>query len=303
MRDSMRDRFTTVALDIAESDERTVIVTAVIGRSRFQEMGSDRIGDRCIDVGIREQAQIGVAGGLALEGFMPIVTGYAPFLVERPFEQIKLSLTHQGVHAILVSLGASWDSSGDGRTHQAPEDVALMSTLPGWTVHVPGHPHEVELLLRDAHAVGGSVYIRTSTGENERAHLGDPGKIVTLRRGAQGAITVVVVGPLADDVLEATTDLDATILYTATPKPIDARGIHASVLGTDVVVVEPYLAGTSSAQIVAALSDRPMRFHSIGVTQPDLRRYGTPCELKAAHSLDAVGIRRQILSLCDPSAA
>src|SRR5262245_33249618 len=124
----MRKRFTEVTVDLLAQDERTVVVLSVIGNPQFSAVGAiARFPGRIIDVGIREQAQIGVAGGLALEGFRPIVHSYAPFLVERPFEQIKLSLTHQGVHAILVSVGASWDMSYLGRTHQAPEDVALMS--------------------------------------------------------------------------------------------------------------------------------------------------------------------------------
>ena len=100
------------------------------------------------------QAQIGVAGGLALEGFKPIVTGYAPFLVERTFEQVKLDFDHQGTSAILASVGGSWDASSSGRTHQAPEDVALMASLQSWAVHVPGHPDELEAILRKDHALG-----------------------------------------------------------------------------------------------------------------------------------------------------
>jgi transketolase len=66
------------------------------------------------------------------------------------------------------------------------------------------------------------------------------------------------------------------------------------VTGTDIVIVEPYLAGTSVAQVAAALSDRPMRIRAIGVTDPELEHYGSPADLRSAHGLDSRGIRRAI---------
>jgi transketolase len=297
MSDTMRQRFTSVVGDLLKEDPQTVVVLAVIGHGLFAERGLlDRYPGRIIDVGIREQTQVGVAGGLALEGFKPILTGYAPFLVERAFEQIKLSITHQGVHAVLASVGASWDSSVSGRTHQAPEDVTLMASLPGWAVHVPGHPDELEMLLRSTHSAGTSAYIRMSEDSNAQPYALDPGRIVALRSGSDGAPTVLVVGPLVDDVLIAVADLDVTVVYTATPSPIDTGGLRQNVSGTDVLLIEPYLKGTSLGRVAEALRDRPIRFRSHGVANAELRNYGTPAEQRAAHGLDPAGIRRFVSS-------
>jgi transketolase len=289
----MRERFASVTTEALDVDPRVALVLADIGVAAFAGTGAlRRHPGRVVNVGIREQLLIGVAAGLALEGLRPVVHSYAPFLVERPFEQIKLDLGHQGAGAVLVSIGASYDAAREGRTHQAPGDVALLSTLPGWTIHVPGHPDEAERLLRRAIAGDGPVYVRLSEEENlEPIHSEG---LALVRRGGDGAPLVVAVGPTRDEVLSATADMDASVAYLATVRPFDGTGLRAALHGTDVVLVEPYLAGTSAAQVAIALADRPHRLLALGVPTTELRRYGTGAEHRAAHGLDAAGIRAAI---------
>jgi transketolase len=179
--ETMRDRFARVTSELLDSDPRLAVVLAEIGLAGFVR-ARRRHPDRIINVGIREQLMISVASGLALSGMRPIAHSYTPFLVERPFEQVKLDLAHQGVAAILVSIGASYDASDSGRTHQAPEDVALVSSLPDWEIHVPGHPDEAELLLRDAAAGNGNVYIRLAARANAEPRSIEPGRFQVVRR-------------------------------------------------------------------------------------------------------------------------
>ena len=145
----MRTVFAAEASELLEEDPLTAVVLAEISADLFGKAAA-RHPDRVLNVGIREQLMVSVGGGLALAGMRPIVHTYAPFLVERAFEQVKLDLAHQGGHAVLVSIGASYDAAQAGRTHQAPEDVALIDSLPGFSVVVPGHPAEVRGLLREA---------------------------------------------------------------------------------------------------------------------------------------------------------
>ena len=86
-----------------------------------------------------------------------------------------------------------------------------------------------------------------------------------LRRGTRAAPLVVAVGPTLDETLAATADLDATVAYLATVRPFAHGGLRAACRGTDVVLVEPYLAGTSSAEVARALVDRPHRLLALGV--------------------------------------
>jgi transketolase len=289
--ETMRERFAAVTSELLEEDPRLALVLADISVDQFRA-ARQRHPDRVINLGIREQLLVSVTGGLALAGLRPIAHTFASFLVERPFEQIKLDLNHQGVGAVLVSAGASYDIAAGGRTHQSPGDVALLGTLPGWTVHVPGHPDEAEALLRAAARADGLVYLRLSTQANERPLLTRPGGVAVLRRGDRG--TVVAVGPAAGPALAATRDLDVTVLYLATVRPFAATTLRETLRAPDVVLVEPYLAGTSVPALGAALADLPHRVLGLGVTLDELRRYGTPAEHQAAHGLDAASLRASI---------
>jgi transketolase len=290
----MRDAFVRTTTALLDEDPRTALVLAEISAESLSKAATAHP-DRVINVGIREQLMVSVAGGLALTGLRPIAHSYAPFLIERAWEQVKLDLNHQGVGAILVSVGASFDSSTGGRTHQSPGDVALLDTLDGWTVRVPGHAGEVEPLLRAAAEHDERVYIRLSTQHNATAWPEAAG-LTPIKRGRRALVTAV--GPMLDPVLEATEGLDVTVAYTHTPRPFDAAGLRELAwdhLGsTEVVLVEPYLAGTSARVVADALSDVPHRLLNLGVTRTDLRRYGSPADHERWHGLDPAGLRRRI---------
>lgn len=287
----MRETFIDTMTDLLAEDPRTAVVLADISAASFAP-AAQRHPDRVLNVGIREQLLIGVAGGLALTGLRPVAHSYAPFLVERAYEQIKLDLDHQGVGAVLVGIGASYDRAAAGRTHLSPADVALIDSLHGWTVHVPGHPGEVASLLRAAVAADSSAYLRLSTQRNARAYP-DGGDLRVVRDAGPGAALLVAVGPVLDAALAAVADLPVTVAYTHRPRPFDVTGLRA-LAGTEVVLVEPYLTGTSARVVSEALADRPHRLLSLGVGRAELRRYGTAEDHTRWHGLDAAGLRRSV---------
>ncbi len=295
---TMREVFGQTVTELLDTDPRLVVVLADISAAML-EPAAARHPDRVINVGIREQLLISAASGLAMTGLRPVVHTFASFLVERPFEQVKLDLGHQDVGAVLVSAGASYDMSAGGRSHQSPGDVAALDTLPGWTVHVPGHPDEARRLLRAAVAGDDRVYLRLSDQSNTLPTDGD--RVRVIRPGHRGV--VLAVGPMLDRVLAATATMDVTVAYTATVRPLDGLGLRSAVLGADradVVLVEPYLAGTSAYLVNAALDDVPHRLRSLGVSREfELRMYGAPADHDEAHGLDTAGIAAAVRSFLD----
>lgn len=286
----MRARFTAVVADILRTDPVSALVLADIGPLALLE--GEPAADRVVNVGIREQTMIGVASGLALAGMRPFVHTYAPFLVERAYEQIKLDLCHQGLGAVLVSIGASFDAASEGRTHQSPADTVLLGALPGVTVHTPGHPDEAEQLLRAAADARDVQYIRLSTQSNPQPWPAD-GALHLVRPG-EGTL-VVAIGPALAAADAATRELGMTLAYTSTPVPIDRQGLRALADRHDrVVVIEPYLEGSTAAEVASALRGRTVDVEYIGVDRREHRRYGTPEDHARLHGLDASGLRDRL---------
>jgi transketolase len=313
--EDLRTRFYRLLPTLLAENPRAVAVLAEVGAGYLDPATVAPVADRVINVGIREQLLVGTAGGLALAGMRPIVHTFAPFLIERPFEQVKLDLGHQGVGAVLVSAGGSYDWPEGGETHFGHRDVALLDTLEGWTVHVPGHPDEAEALLRAAVTGDGRVYVRLGADANTEARPTGPMselaseswtqrprsarpsvsegvRMSVLRRGSRG--TVVAVGPMADRVLAASADLDITVLYAATVRPFDAVTLRATLDAPAVVLVEPYLRDTSTPAVARALSDVPHRVLGLGVDQKEHRTYGSRAHHDALNGLDERGLRARI---------
>ena len=99
---------------------------------------------------------------------------------------------------------------------------------------------------------------------------------------------------MLDPVLTALDGVDVTVLYAATMRPFDAETLVDTLDSPHVVLVEPYLEGTSSAVATKALEHVPHRLLSIGVPRTELRRYGTPEDHDIAHRLDARSLRERI---------
>ncbi|WP_405219183.1 transketolase family protein [Agrococcus sp. Ld7] len=285
-----RARFGQVVTELLDQRDDLALVYAEISGQYFED-ASRAHPRRVINVGIREQLLVSTGAGLALNGIRPIVHTFAPFLLERAFEQIKLDFAHQGMGGVLVSTGGSFDMSALGRTHQGPADVALAATVPAMVIHAPATAAEAEAVIRAAVTDTGLHYVRLS--EQADAHeLPDFARMHVLRQG-RGPVTIVALGPVRDAAVAAAAELDATVLAATTVRPLDVAALRRHA-GPQVAVVEPWLEGTSLGAVAELLDDAPRRYLAIGTARRELRHYGTPAEHAAAHGLTAAGILRRI---------
>lgn len=290
-----RDCFSQAVTQRLTDDPRAVFITADIGTDRIVD-ALERFPERCHNVGIREALAVGMAAGLALEGFRPIVHSYAPFIVDRVYEQLKLDFGHQGVGAVVASVGASHDWAAGGFTHHAPADVALVSTLPDWTVYIPGHADEVVPLLDAAMADTAPVYLRLSEATNEQSRPIEAGRLYAEELHPGANVAIVAVGPMLERARRASKGWPRHLFYATTPHPLDLAPL-AQLGVTDVVFIEPYLQGTTAAPLIGSADLPDVRWHCVGMRRAELRRYGSAREHDAAHDLDERGLRARLQAL------
>src|SRR5216684_5039792 len=177
---TMRQQMGQTVKELIESDERPVVVLAEISTGYFEGTSHP---ERVINVGIMEQTMTSVAAGMALEGFIPVVHSITPFLVERPFEQIKDDFCYQQLSGKFISTGASYDYSTEGMTHQGSGDVQILRSLPGMQIVVPGTPGEFDALFRESYANGSPTYYRLTVKSNPVEYPVRFGEMVVVKQG------------------------------------------------------------------------------------------------------------------------
>lgn len=206
----MRSMFAKTCFEIQESDVNSVILLGDIGVHAFRA-SFEKFPDRTYNIGILEQSMVGIASGLAIQGFNPILHTIAPFLVERALEQIKIDFAYQKLSATLVSVGGSFDYAALGATHHCPADVNLIGSIPGTQIYVPGTAQELQRQLLEVQAIQGVKYIRMSEKMNSLDYLQGGKSFSKIQEG--NTATILVIGPLVDDCLEQLSNMDIEIIY------------------------------------------------------------------------------------------
>jgi len=279
---------------ILKQDDKVVLLLGDIGvfgfRNAFQQFSN-----RVYNIGILEQSTVGMAAGLSMTGLIPVVHTIAPFLVERCFEQLKIDFGYQKMGGNFVSVGASYDYAALGCTHHCPGDVGVLKNIPGMEIVLPGTSAEFDLLFRQTYANTHPTYFRLSERENTEGYPVRFGKAEVIRKGTLA--TIIAVGPTLKPVLEASKDMDVTILYFTTVAPFDSDTLRENCVSSKILLCEPYYSGGLAADILSALKSKPVLMDCLGVPHQFLTNYGKAEEHDEFIGLTIDNIRKRIGSL------
>ncbi len=267
----MRKQFVKTVEGIMSQDDRLILLLGDIGVYGFRN-AFKLYPERTYNIGICEQAMTSLAAGLSMEGFIPVLHSIAPFVVERCYEQLKVDLCYQELPVNIVSVGASYDYATLGCTHHCPGDVAILRALPGMEIIVPGTPAEFDCLFRSAYENSRPSYYRLSEKKNKASYNVEFGQAYVINEG--NLATVIAVGPTLDLVLEATQDIDVSILYYTTIIPFDGNTLKVNCKTSKIVLIEPYYSGVLVSDIQKALEGHSLLIKRIGVPYKFLTDYG-----------------------------
>jgi transketolase len=132
----MRAEFAQAMTALFARRRNLVFITGDLGYMALEEVAKT-YGERFINVGVAEQNAVALAAGLAREGHLPWVYSSAPFVVLRPYEQIRTDVCLHKLPVKLVGNAGGYGHGIMGATHHALEDLGAMRVLPNMRVYVP----------------------------------------------------------------------------------------------------------------------------------------------------------------------
>ena len=297
---AVRDGFGEGLLDLGKRNEKVVALCADLRESVRVEGFSKAYPDRYIEVGVAEQNMIGIAAGLALEGFIPFAASYAVFSPGRSWDQIRVSVAYTHSNVKIVGGHAGISVGPDGATHQAMEDIAMMRVLPNMIVVVPCDAEQTKKATLALADYKGPAYLRLTRSKTamftNRSTPFEIGKAQILRTGKQ--LTIVGCGPVLYSALMAAEELkeeiDIEVINMHTIKPLDADALirSAKKTGKVLTIEEHQVNGGLGGAVAEVLAEQaPTKMLRLGMNDA-FGESGDSDELMTKYGLDKDGVVR-----------
>jgi transketolase len=294
-----RETYGKTLVELGRANPDIVVLDADLAGSTMTRYFRDAFPERFFEVGIAEQNMIGIASGLAANGKIPFASTFAVFGTSRCFDQVRVSVAQAKLNVKIVVTHSGLTVGEDGASHQALEDLALVCSLPGFTVIVPADAVETAQAIRAVAAHKGPCYVRLVRGKLpvilDSSYRFEIGKAAALKKGNDA--TIIALGTMVAPALEAANALekegiDCRVLNMSTLKPIDEAGIVKAAQETGAIVTaeehqEHGGLASTVARVTARLYPVPMAFVAV---KDKFGMSGKPAELLERYGLTAKDI-------------
>lgn len=298
---------------LAQQDERVVFIGSDLGPGVLEVMKQE-FPDRFFMEGVSEQHIIGMAAGLAMEGFIPFVNTIATFLTRRCYEQVALDLCLQNLPVRLIANGGGVVYAPLGPTHLATEDIGILRTLPNMTIIAPCDADEMNRLMPQTIDWPHPIYIRLAKGGDSVVSQPEQGfeigQAILLREPGVGLF--VTTGVMTQVALEAAQQLEQSaitcgVLHIHTIKPLDQTSLRCWLPRVNAVVtVEEHtrIGGLGSAILEFCSDEMPeqaVKISRMGIPDRFADQYGSQNSLLTHWGITAESLchtMRQKLGHC-----
>jgi transketolase len=247
------------------------------------------------------------AGGLAREGFLPLVHTFAVFIYRRAFDQIAMSVAYPNLPVKMFGFLPGITTPG-GATHQAIEDIAVMRALPNMTILETGDATDVKTVLDVAASIPGPVYVRMLRGEIPKIFSDDNpllfGKARVISRGTD--IALLTSGICTEEALRATEVLrrrgvSISHLHITTLKPFNDPVVLEAIenASNGIITMENHtIIGGLGSAVAELLAEHGIGKKLVRIGLADTFAHGASLPyLKKEYGLDAMALVKKIAAL------
>ena len=291
-----RDGYGNGLVELGATNPNVVVLDADLAKSTRSDWFGNKYPDRFFDIGISEQDMVGTAAGLALGGKIPFATTYSVFVAGRAWDQIRTTVCYSDLNVKIAGAHGGISAGGDGATHQALEDLALMRVLPNMKILVPCDAIEAKKATIAAANTFGPCFLRFAreatpvfTSESDPFVIG---KAQIMKEGKD--VTIIACGPivyealLAHDLLKAK-GISARVINMHTVKPLDEAAVLAAAKETGAIVTAEdaqVTGGLGGAVAEFLVKNKPVPVEMVGILDTFME-CGTPDELALKYNLTA----------------
>jgi len=307
----MRQTCVNMVYELAKSDDRVVFIGSDLSPGLLAGMKRD-YPDRWYMEGVSEANVIGMAAGMALEGFLPYVNTIATFITRRCYEQVAVDLCLHDLPVRLIGNGGGFVYAPLGPTHEAIEDIAIMRALPNMTVVAPADAGEMKRFMAVTPDWPHPIYIRLAKGGDEVITPPEAGfaigKAILLREASGGSgkpVLLVGTGVATTQALKAAEMLASDgvpchVLHLPTVKPLDVPALLKLAQDARLVVTaeeHTIIGGLGSAvtdALVAGMDGQVPRMRRLGIPDVFAKDYGSQEWLMESFGINAPQIAETV---------